>query len=64
MFVTYNGTYGETDKVLTFIQQFDAAFGGEDFDEGSKLRHVSMYLLKSGKKWWSSLKMIGKAPKT
>ena len=29
--------------------------------ELSKLCHVAMYLTKSGKKWWSSLKMIGKA---
>ena len=63
-FVTYDGTYGKTDKVLSFIQQFDAAFGGEDFDESSKIRHVSMYLLKSGKKWWSSLRMAKTAPKT
>ena len=63
-FVTYDGTYGKTNKVLSFIQQFDATFGGEDFDESSKLRHVSMYLLKSGKKWWSSLRMAKTAPKT
>ena len=41
-FLTYDGAYGQTDKVLSFIQQFDAAFGGEDFTESSKLRHVSM----------------------
>ncbi|MCO5597114.1 hypothetical protein L7F22_051189 [Adiantum nelumboides] len=29
-FQTYDGSYGATDKVLSFIQQFDAAFGGED----------------------------------
>ena len=40
--MTYDGTYAATDKVLAFIQQFDAAFGGEEFDEGSKLRHVPM----------------------
>ena len=43
-FITYDGSYGQTDKLLNFIQQFDAAFGGEDFTESSKLRHVSMYL--------------------
>ena len=63
-FLTYNGTYGKMDKVLAFIQHFDTAFGGKNFDEGSKLHHVAMYLKKSSKKWWSSLKMIGKASKT
>ena len=28
-FITYDGTYGAIDKVLAFIQQLDAAFGGE-----------------------------------
>ena len=55
-FLTYDGTYGDTDKILAFIQQFDAAFGGENFQEASKLRHVAMYLTKSGKQWWASLK--------
>ncbi|MCO5560782.1 hypothetical protein L7F22_014402 [Adiantum nelumboides] len=31
------------DKVLVFIQQFDAAFGDEGFTESSKLRHVAMH---------------------
>ncbi|MCO5572881.1 hypothetical protein L7F22_026640 [Adiantum nelumboides] len=30
-FLTYDGTFGATDKVLAFIQQFDAAFGDEGF---------------------------------
>ena len=63
-FLTYDGTYGDTDKILAFIQQFDAAFGGENFQEASKLRHVAMYLQKSGRQWWASLKTRGKAPKT
>ena len=63
-FLTYNGAYGETNRVLAFVQQFNAAFGGEDLDEGYKLFHVAMYLVKSGKKWWSNLKMTGKAPCT
>ncbi|MCO5593238.1 hypothetical protein L7F22_047245 [Adiantum nelumboides] len=42
-FLTYDGTFGATDKVLTFIQQFDAAFGDEGFTESSKLRHVAMH---------------------
>ena len=40
------------------------AFGVEDFDEGSKLHQVAMYSQKSSKKWWSSLKMLGKSCKT
>ncbi|MCO5574649.1 hypothetical protein L7F22_028438 [Adiantum nelumboides] len=36
-FLTYDGTFGATDKVLAFIQQFDAAFGDEGFTESSKL---------------------------
>ena len=63
-FLTYDGAYGQTDKVLSFIQQFDAAFGGEDFTESSKLRHVSMYLQKSARKWWASLKTKGIQPRT
>ena len=50
-FLTYDGAYGQTDKVLNFIQQFDASFGGEDFIESSKLHHVSMYLQKLARKW-------------
>ncbi|MCO5550731.1 hypothetical protein L7F22_004222 [Adiantum nelumboides] len=38
-FLTYDGTFGATDKVLAFIQQFDAAFGDEGFTESSKLHH-------------------------
>ena len=63
-FLTYDGTYGQTDRVLSFIQQFDSAFGGEDFTESSKLRHVAMYLQKSARKWWASLKIVGKQPHT
>ena len=63
-FLTYDGTYGDTDRILAFIQQFDAAFGGESFQEASKLRHIAMYLTKSGRQWWASLKSRGKAPKT
>ena len=62
VFLTYDGTYGETERILAFIQQFDAAFGGEDFEEASKLRHVAMYLTKSSRQWWASLKTRGKAP--
>ena len=63
-FLTYDGSYGQVDKVLNFIQQFDAAFGGENFTESSKLRHMSMYLQKSARKWWASLKTKGIQPRS
>ena len=63
-FLTYDGTFGATDKVLAFIQQFDAAFGDEDFTESSKLRHVAMHFQKSARQWWASLRANGEAPKT
>ncbi|MCO5576618.1 hypothetical protein L7F22_030433 [Adiantum nelumboides] len=52
------------DKVLAFIQQFDAAFGDEGFMESSKLRHVAMHFQKSTRQWWASLRANGEAPKT
>ncbi|MCO5569291.1 hypothetical protein L7F22_023003 [Adiantum nelumboides] len=55
-FQTYDGSYGATDKVLSFVQQFDAAFGGEDFTEFSKLRHAAMHFTKAARQWWASLK--------
>ncbi|MCO5548399.1 hypothetical protein L7F22_001856 [Adiantum nelumboides] len=55
-FQTYDGYYGVIDKVLTFIQQLDAAFGGEDFTESSKLRHIAMHFTKAARQWWASLK--------
>ena len=45
-FLTYDGAYGATDKVLAFVQQFDAAFGDEGFTESSKVRNVSMHFQK------------------
>ncbi|MCO5578393.1 hypothetical protein L7F22_032234 [Adiantum nelumboides] len=63
-FLTYDGTFGATDKVLAFIQQFDAAFGDEDFTKSSKLRHVAMHFQKSARQWWASLRANGEAPKT
>ncbi|MCO5564994.1 hypothetical protein L7F22_018664 [Adiantum nelumboides] len=63
-FLTYDGTFGATDKVLAFIQQFDAAFGNEGFTDSSKLRHVAMHFQKSAKQWWVSLRANGEAPKT
>ena len=63
-FLSYDGAYGNTDKVQGFIQQFDAAFGGESFTESSKLRHVAMYLQKSARQWWASLRTQGLAPRT
>ncbi|MCO5583080.1 hypothetical protein L7F22_036987 [Adiantum nelumboides] len=63
-FLTYDGTFGATDKLLAFIQQFDAAFGDEGFTESSKLRHVAMHFQKSARQWWASLRDNGEAPKT
>ncbi|MCO5577086.1 hypothetical protein L7F22_030908 [Adiantum nelumboides] len=63
-FLTYDGTFGATDKVLAFIQQFDAAFGDEGFTESSKLRHVAMHFQKSARQWWASLRANGEAPKS
>ena len=62
-FVSYDGTYGATDRILGFIQQFDSAFGGEYFEECSKLRHVAMNFQKSARQWWASLRTRGIAPK-
>ncbi|MCO5557499.1 hypothetical protein L7F22_011064 [Adiantum nelumboides] len=55
-FLTYDGTFGATDKVLAFIQQFDAAFGDEGYTESSKLCHVAMHFQKSARQWWASLR--------
>ncbi|MCO5603933.1 hypothetical protein L7F22_058089 [Adiantum nelumboides] len=63
-FLTYDGTFGATDKVLAFIQQFDAAFGDEGFIESSKLCHVAMHFQKSARQWWACLQAYGEAPKT
>ncbi|MCO5586273.1 hypothetical protein L7F22_040212 [Adiantum nelumboides] len=63
-FLTYDGTFGATDKVLAFIQQFDAAFGDEGFTESSKLHHVAMHFQKSARQWWASLRPNGEVPKT
>ena len=63
-FLTYDGTFGVTDKVLGFIQQFDAVLGDEDFLEFSKLRSVSMHFQKSARQWWASLHAQSLAPKT
>ncbi|MCO5605224.1 hypothetical protein L7F22_059404 [Adiantum nelumboides] len=63
-FLTYDGTFGATDKVLAFIQQFDATFGDEGFTESSKLRHVAMHFQKSARQWWASLRANGEAPRT
>ncbi|MCO5566834.1 hypothetical protein L7F22_020516 [Adiantum nelumboides] len=63
-FLTYDGTFGATDKVLAFIQQFDAAFGDEGFTESSKLHHVAMHFQKSARQWWASLRANGEAPRT
>ena len=63
-FLSYDGSYGQTDKVLAFVQQFDAAFGGEHFTKRSKLHHVAMHFQKSARQWWASLKTQGIDPHT
>ncbi|MCO5605414.1 hypothetical protein L7F22_059598 [Adiantum nelumboides] len=63
-FLTYDGTFGATDKVLAFVQQCDAAFGDEGFTESSKLRHVAMHFQRSARQWWASLRANGEAPRT
>ncbi|MCO5579841.1 hypothetical protein L7F22_033703 [Adiantum nelumboides] len=50
-FLTYDGTFGAIDKVMAFIEQFDAAFGDEGFTETCKLRHVAMHFQKSASQW-------------
>ena len=62
-FLTYDGTFGALDKVLAFIQQFDAAFGDENFSESSKLRNVSMHFTKATCQWWSGLRTQRRTPK-
>ena len=63
-FLSYDGTYESTNKILGFIKQFDSAFGGEHFDERSKLRHVAMYFQKSTCQWCAGLRAQGIAPRT
>ncbi|MCO5589328.1 hypothetical protein L7F22_043294 [Adiantum nelumboides] len=62
--LTYDGTFGAIDKVLAFIQQFNAAFGDEGFTESSKLQHVAKHFQKSTRKWWTSLRANREGPKT
>ncbi|MCO5581240.1 hypothetical protein L7F22_035118 [Adiantum nelumboides] len=63
-FLTYDGTFGAIDKVLAFIQQFDAAFGDEDFIESSKLRHIAIHFQNSARQWWANLQANGEAQRT
>ena len=50
-FQCYDESYGATNKVLSFIQKFNAAFDGEEFTESSKLRHVAMHFTKAARQW-------------
>ena len=43
---SYDGAFVATNKVLDFIQQYDVAFGDEDFLESSKLWNVAMHFKK------------------
>ncbi|MCO5561183.1 hypothetical protein L7F22_014804 [Adiantum nelumboides] len=63
-FLTYDGTSGATNKVLAFIQQFDAAFGYEGFTESSKICHVAEHLQTCARQWWASLRANEEASKT
>lgn len=51
-FQTYKGAYGDTYKVIRFVQQFDDAFAGEHFSECSKLRYDGSASSES-KSWWA-----------
>ena len=53
-FQTFDGSYGNVDKVLTFIQQFNASSRGEVI-ETSKLCNVVMHLTKLAHHQWSTL---------
>ena len=55
-FLTYNGKFGDLDKVLAFIQQFDATFGDKNFSKSSKLPNVSMHFTRAVRQWWSGLR--------
>ena len=63
-FLTYDEAYGNTNKMLNFIQWFDAPFGRQDFTKGSKLQYVAMHLQKPTQQWWASLFSQGIAPRT
>ncbi|MCO5574983.1 hypothetical protein L7F22_028780 [Adiantum nelumboides] len=51
-FEAYNGRRNN-DKALAFIRQFEVAFAEGNFNERSKLRHVSMYLKGTASSWYS-----------
>ncbi|MCO5581553.1 hypothetical protein L7F22_035441 [Adiantum nelumboides] len=63
-FLNYDDIFDATDKVLAFIQHFNAPFGDEGFTESSKLHHIAMYFQKFTKQWWASTWANGEAPKT
>ena len=48
-FLSYDGIYGQTNKVLAFVQQFDAAFDDKHFTQHSKLCHIAMHFHKSAR---------------
>ena len=62
-FITFNGRYGQVEKAVQFVIQFDAAFGSENFLESSKLRMVSVHLTGIASAWWEALTQDGTAPK-
>ena len=64
--VKFEAYYGkrDTQKALAFIKQFDAAFGGENFSEISKIRMVRMHLKDAAINWWLKVIKEGKEPTT
>ena len=48
-FLTYNGTFGSVDKILAFVEQYDAAFQDEDFLESSKHCNMTLQFQKSNR---------------
>ena len=64
MFLSYDGAYGQIDKVLAFVYQFDVTFGSKHFTKHSKLSHIAMHFQKSARQWWANLRTQGIAPHT
>ena len=63
-FFTYNGTFGATNKILAFIQQYDATFRDEYLSKCSNLcNNVAMHFKSLDRQWWLSLHAQGRAPK-
>lgn len=55
-FLRYDGTYGQTDKVLSFIQ---CSIWRGRFHQILKACHVAIYLQNFAYKWWANPKLVG-----